>query len=326
MTGNKVRFDSPFFLLTELADGVYVAMARPTEGGTIANIGLIDLGDSALVFDSFMLPQAAQELLEVTGKLIGKPVRFLVNSHAHNDHIFGNQVFPPETLILSTHRTREQIISDTPPYITFLKENLPTEMAAWKKQLDETEAGEAQAQLTGRIRRYSLLGEVLDDLIVCPPTITFEGQLHIQGSERRVELLSYGQMHAEDDAILYLPDERIIFMGDTLDVQAHPYMPDGDLDNWRTALSKVKELDFDTAVPGHGSLGGRTDFDTLLAYFDTVEAMAKKLIAEGGSAEEAAKLEIPPAYQDWSFNTMFPLNMQSLHAHFSGDSAPSSDA
>jgi glyoxylase-like metal-dependent hydrolase (beta-lactamase superfamily II) len=96
--------ESPYFLLERVADGVYAALARPG-AGALGNAAIVDLGDRALVFDTFLMPQAARGLRGAAESLTGRPVAYVVNSHFHADHVCGNQVFADATII-ATEQTR----------------------------------------------------------------------------------------------------------------------------------------------------------------------------------------------------------------------------
>lgn len=94
-----------FFELQEVADGVYAAIV--VDGaGALGNAGFVNLGEETLVFDTFLSPQAAQVLRAEAERMTGNQIAYVVNSHFHGDHTYGNQVFADAT-ILSTERTRE---------------------------------------------------------------------------------------------------------------------------------------------------------------------------------------------------------------------------
>src|SRR5512143_3308982 len=101
---------SKHFVLQPLASGIFAAIARDG-GAAISNAGLIDLGDQLLVFDTFLTPQAALDLREASIHFLGRAPQLVVNSHYHNDHIWGNQVFAPDAQIVSSARTRDLIAS-----------------------------------------------------------------------------------------------------------------------------------------------------------------------------------------------------------------------
>lgn len=96
-----------YFTLKKMANGVFAAIAK-LGNGAWSNAGVIDLGTELLVFDAFNIPSAAQELKTQAEILTGKKVKYLITSHYHGDHIFGNQAFKEE-VIISTEVTKEWI-------------------------------------------------------------------------------------------------------------------------------------------------------------------------------------------------------------------------
>ncbi|MBN1661004.1 MAG: MBL fold metallo-hydrolase, partial [Anaerolineae bacterium] len=98
-------FASPHFDLSELAPGVYAAVA--TEGGSArSNAGIIDLGTQTLIFDAFDSPNAAFDLLAAAQELTGRPPACVVISHVHWDHWGGAQAIAPHVPILTSHAIR----------------------------------------------------------------------------------------------------------------------------------------------------------------------------------------------------------------------------
>ena len=91
------------FGLQQLADGVYAAV-HADGGWVICNVGIVDLGERTLIFDTGLSPQGAVELRAAAVALTGRVPYYVVNSHYHNDHIRGNQVFN-DGLLVSTART-----------------------------------------------------------------------------------------------------------------------------------------------------------------------------------------------------------------------------
>lgn len=104
--GVKMKIvETDFFILYSLDDGIYAAISKPGQGAW-SNAGIVDLGDEILVFDSFTTPSAGYELRKQAEEITGKNVKYLINSHYHGDHVFGNQAFM-DTAIISTALTKK---------------------------------------------------------------------------------------------------------------------------------------------------------------------------------------------------------------------------
>lgn len=82
MIDHAIPFTSPHFHLARLADGVYGAIAAD-DGGAVGNAGIVDLGDRALIFDTTLTPQAADDMRAAAERLVGHPIAHVVNSHWH---------------------------------------------------------------------------------------------------------------------------------------------------------------------------------------------------------------------------------------------------
>jgi glyoxylase-like metal-dependent hydrolase (beta-lactamase superfamily II) len=97
---------STHFRLHYVADSVIAAIAVPGSGA-VGNASIIDLGDIAMVVDTFATIQAAEDLKAAAEYITGKPVSYVINTHWHSDHTSGNKVFSPVSPIISTAVTRE---------------------------------------------------------------------------------------------------------------------------------------------------------------------------------------------------------------------------
>src|SRR5690348_3454952 len=100
---------SRHFQLEQLADGVYAAISIDGTG-SMSNAGIVDLGDTTLIFDTFATPQAAQDLRSAAEQLTGHAIRYVINSHKHGDHVWGNQVFSQHGCIIATDTTRTDML------------------------------------------------------------------------------------------------------------------------------------------------------------------------------------------------------------------------
>jgi len=192
--------DSKHFQVERLADGVYAAIASE-QGYAICNAGIIDLGDKTIVFDSFKTPDAAEDLLRAAYERTSHKVSYVINSHYHHDHIRGNQVFSPDTDIISTSWTREAIAKNEPQRIKSQKENVPQELLDTQSKLDAEKNPNRRRELAFWITYHKASIESLSQLKMRLPNITFEHMLTIHGAGRTVKLLSF-RGHTESDVVL----------------------------------------------------------------------------------------------------------------------------
>jgi len=307
--------ESKHFQIEQLADGVYGVVASE-QGYAICNAGIVDIGDKTIVFDTFISPEAAKDLVEAAKQLTSHKVTCVVNSHYHEDHIRGNQVFSPDVDIISTIWTHEAIARNEPEEISWEKENVPKGLVDAQSKLSVEKDHKRRRELAFLIVYYRAMIESHPQLQTRLPNITFEHKLVIHGRQRTVELLSFVG-HTASDIVLYLPDEKIAFMGDLLFINIHPYLPSGFPEEWKQSLSKIEALGIQIAVPGHGSVGRSTDLSVMTQYIQSLENIAANMVKLGKPAKEVCLQPIPSPFDTWllPFDNFFLKNLEFLYKH-----------
>lgn len=305
-------FESRHFTLHSVAEGVFAAIAADG-GAAISNSGLIDLGEPSVVFDTFLTPQAALDLRHMAEGLLGRTPHLVVNSHYHNDHIWGNQVFAPDALIVSSARTRELIATAGLEELRWYSANSAQRLESLQIQLQDMENEQQRKQLVMWIGYYAGLVEALPQLSVCLPSVTFGSQLTIHGSKRAAQLITFDGAHTGSDTILYLPQDGIVFASDLLFVGCHPYLADGDPLKLLKTLKELSQLDAICFVPGHGPIGTGEDLKLLIEYIEYCLATAQLLVSEGAVSEDRiAELKVADQYTSWQLSQFFQANIRFL--------------
>jgi glyoxylase-like metal-dependent hydrolase (beta-lactamase superfamily II) len=294
------------FTLQQLAEGVFAAIDM--EG----NAGLIDLGGQVVFFDTFQTPKGAQDLRNAAFDLFGRTQQIVVNSHCHNDHIWGNQVFANEAQILSSSRTRQLIAQNSQKEADWLTANAAQQLASYQSQLRTASDGQRD-EITLMVGLYEGLVEAMPHFSLCLPSITFDKHLALHGTKRTAELINFENGHTASDTVLYLPQEGVVFMGDLLFVDCHPYLGDGDPVGLQTALHTLGQMGAIHFVPGHGPLGSRDDLQQLINYIDYCTEIAQALVNEGNGYEgRITGLKLAECYQSWQIPSFFLDNIRFL--------------
>ena len=303
---------SKHFELQELADGVFAAIA--TDGGAaISNSGVIDLGDRVLVFDTFLTPQAALDLRVSIEQTRGQTPEIVINSHYHNDHIWGNQVFEPHSLILASTHTRQLITTEGLDEFRYYSANSAQRLAALQQDYQRADSEQQRTQLALWLGYYQGLVEALPSLSVCLPSLTFEHRLTLHGSKRSAELITFENVHSGSDTILYLPADGIVFASDLLFIGSHPYLGEGDPLLVLKTLKELAALSANVFVPGHGPVGTRDDLNLMSEYVEHCLTTAQRLATDGeGDTEKSAALDMPEIYKSWQLAQFYPGNIQRL--------------
>ncbi len=307
---------SQHFALEQLAEGVFAAIALDS-GHAIGNAGIIDLGDSTLVFDTFITPAAARDLKTAAGHLTGKPVRFVVNSHYHNDHIRGNQVFNDNTTIIATNATRHLLQTDGEEELKWDTEFSAIKAVEFAAQLAVATDDQTRANLTLWHAYFDGIARSLGELQIRLPDLTFDANLTLHGSSRKVEIISHGGGHTKSDAFLFLPDDGIAFVSDLLFVDCHPFLADGNPRELLAYIERLQQFDLTATVPGHGPVGTMQHLQDNADYINAAMEIARQSIAAGQTADEAGQSPVPEPFKTWRFSNFFATNLRFLHRFLS---------
>jgi cyclase len=303
---------SRHFQIERLTNGVYAAIASE-QGYASCNAGIIDIGDRTIIFDTSLTPEAGRDLLKIAEQLTSNRIAYVINSHEHNDHIRGNQVFGSDVDILSTAVTREAIARNEPQNIKMERKTIPKEIIKMQAIFDVEKDPERRRELAFSICTMQGASKSYSELKTRLPNITFEHKLTIHGTKRTVQLLPLAG-HTASDVVLHIPEERIVFMSDLLFVNIHPYLASGSPEQWKNALAIVKASGVKIAIPGHGSVGKSADLSAMLKYIQSLEKIADNMIKSGKSAEQISSVPIPSPFDTWlCFEDFFTANLKFLY-------------
>jgi glyoxylase-like metal-dependent hydrolase (beta-lactamase superfamily II) len=305
---------SELFNVKQVVPGVWALVVKQPRGSALAvsNAAVIELGDKVMIVDSHLTPSAAREASRVIAVITNKkPVRYLVNTHWHPDHVQGNSTysmaFPGAVDIISHANTRRDILAIEIPFIKDQRTKiLPAQIADMKSRLEtaridgrpmtDAEKSRLQAQIA---QAEMLLGE-LENLEVSLPTLTLDRSMSLHAGEREVRILYFGRGHTEGDVVVFLPKEKVLVTGDLL-TNSIPLMRDAYPIEWSATLAGVERLDYAQNIPGHGDLQqGKERLQMLRAFLDDLIPAVRRAVTEGKTVDEAkrsVKAELAPKHE-----------------------------
>jgi cyclase len=304
MTQAAPSSPSGLFKLVEAGDRVWAAIATDWTDA-VGNASIVDLGGRVLVVDTFISARAGAELREAARRLTGAEAAWVVNTHFHNDHCGGNEVFAEAARIAATEGTRDKILERAAA--------LPERIAQLEAQLAELGGGTAgggAADSEVESRRGELASEidVMRRLRLVAPEATFSDRLTIHGERRVAQVVAVGAAHTLSDAVVHLPQERILIAGDVVLNSVLPWVGDGDVRSWVGVLGRLAELDAATVIPGHGEVGQGTIVAEMGAYVRDLLGLVEAAVAAapGVAPEELPVPELPERWRSWGLAEGWP--------------------
>jgi cyclase len=302
---------SKHFTIQQIAPGVWAAINNDQYGHAICNAGIIDLGDKTLIFDPFMNIDAANDLKKVAEDLTHRQANIIINSHYHNDHIRGNQVFGPATIISSLW-TRNQIAISEPQELAWEKENAAQRLVSSRRQLD-TATGMLKDELPLWIGYFEGMVSSAPLIKTTLPNMAFSDSLWIYGTSRNIKLLEFKNGHTASDVVLIIPDCGAVFMGDLLFVKRHPWLGDGISEKWIQHLQNISnDNELKLYLPGHGPVAGRAEMNTMILYLSSLRKLVHAELEQQRPDSLIQKSAMPAEFAGWKFQSFFAPNLGHL--------------
>jgi cyclase len=244
--------------LTKIADNVYsyvdIRQGSP-QNSYGANAGIIIGKDGIVVVDTLISAKKARQFIKDIRAISDKPVRYVINTHYHLDHALGNSEFVKLGAVIISHEND-------------------------KKNLEKS--GEATLR---NYKNYGLTEKDVEGTSIAYPSVTFSDRMEIDLGDQKVELLFIGPSHTSGSILVYLPDKKILFAGDTLFTNYHPFMAEGDLTGWFKTLDYILKMDVDMIIPGHGPISGKKDVGDMKEYLVAFDKYAQQFSAKSQDIE-----------------------------------------
>jgi cyclase len=299
--------------LTKLADGVYARIASP-DSNAVGNSGVVVLDHSVLVFDTHFTPEAGELLLAGIRSITTKPVRYVVNSHWHADHTHGNQVFADAQIISSTNARRDILQIDLPSF-TRTGTIAQTQLTKLRQEMSKETVPAQIQRLREQIKSREEYLQTASRLKITAPVVVLDDSLTIQDGKQDVRLLFLGAGHTDGDIVLFLPAQKIAFIGDLFFNKAIPNVQDANILQWMKTLEEVLRLDAERFIPGHGSAGSKNDVELFLRYLEELKALVQPYVDRGDGVDQALRdIQMPAKYSSWQFQNFFQSNIQKIFA------------
>ncbi|MEV6718387.1 MBL fold metallo-hydrolase [Lentzea sp. NPDC051208] len=272
--------------LVEVAPGVH-AYIQPDGSWMINNTGVVvGSDDTLLLVDTTSTEARNRALLASVASVSSAAPSYVINTHHHGDHTFGNWLMPPSTVIVGHEACREEVLA----------------------------AGLLAAQV--------LTGPDYGHIEVRPPSLTYSNSLTLHLGTRVVELHHPGPAHTRGDTVVWLPAERVLFTGDLVFAGGQPFLAEGSIQGYLSALEFLRAFDAAVIVPGHGPLLRGPEIarvlDDLVAYTTYLSELATSGHAAGKTPMEVVREAGESRFSSWQESERLVGNLHRAYRELDG--------
>jgi glyoxylase-like metal-dependent hydrolase (beta-lactamase superfamily II) len=272
----------------EVVPGVYFRQGELEHKGHCNNAWII-FEDYVVVMDA-NFPDGAEEVLPEIRRTTSKPIRFVVDTHHHGDHAYGNIVWVWQGAVPVA---QENVLAEIQRY----------EPQRWQEAIQQRED----------VRKLGLPGPK-------PPTLLYPDRMIFDDGKRRLELHYFGVAHTRGDTIAFLPKEKVLITGDACVNGPYNYMGDGNSESWVRVLEAMGKLDFEIVAPGHGPLArnGRDLLAGQKEFFLELRRQVRQGVDDKKSlAEVKSAVKLPDRVKAW-VGDFLPAQIEQVYKEMTG--------
>lgn len=287
------------FQTVDVAPGVIAFISPGTTSGVINGNSVAIIGDDGvLVVDAGQFPLTTRRMIDELRKRTDKPVRFLVNTHWHADHVLADQEYRrafPGVALLAHDETRRLMMKNKERVL-----QLPTDGPGLFQALQAAQArgtrrdgtpfsDDDKRQIQDQVRDLGSVQAELPETRFVLPDLTFSGSASVYLGNREVRLLHLGRGNTAGDVMVQVPDAGVLVAGDVV-VAPIPFGFGSYPTEWLGVLDKVLALDATAIVPGHGPVMRDTSYvRTLQSLLASLRSQVQAAAREGLTLEQTRK-------------------------------------
>ena len=252
---------------------------------TSSNAGVLVTDDGVLVIDTRQHPRDGQDLLDRIRKITDKPIKWVINTHFHGDHHYGNSVFKAAGATIVAQQ----------------------ETARLMRQVQDKE-------MARRGNFFKSRGYDPSEVKLVLPDVTFDREMTIRLGGRDIRLVYLGPGQQVGDTFTFLPHVRTVYTTGMFGPRSMPNMAfTPSVESWIKLLNELAAMDVDRILPAHGDVSTAADVKELAAMIADEYATVKEAVAKGMSLDDALKTLTFPQYKDWRNYQRLPGEIRALY-------------
>ena len=272
----------------KIKDGIYVYAGVLNE----ANSTIILTQEGVVLIDTGQNPMATHVVAAGLKKLTSQPVRYIIHTEPHPDHIMGNFVFSPPAIVVAHDGATASI-----------KQSESFSPQRIEKQMSQS------AEMRAAFKGYRLI----------TPHVEYRDKMTLSVGERTLELYYLKNVHSEADTAIWLPKERVVFTAASVTVKRFGnHRPFVSIPDTLNGIKMMRALNPEVVVPGHGDPGTVKILDDMEKYYNLLMDHVGAMVKAGTSLDEIKKELKIPGTEDWEGKDRYPNNIEAAYRGVTG--------
>ncbi len=259
------------------------------EGG---NVSFLITRKGIVVVDAGANPSNAERIINTIKSISNKPIKYLILTHMHGDHIYGLSAFPQDVTIIA-HKNLENnnTLFNEKNLINYKEKVFPNYLSNIKLQLDSISDKESSGytDLLDSYNKNKAYFEDIQKIQFRSPDITFDDYYRLKVGNERIMLEYPGPCHTSDNIVVKFSNHNVIHTGDIVFRKEFPYTIEEhgvDIYNWVKTLDDLYKENILTVIPGHGEIDNKYALKEQAEYFKQLAQKIERLKTQGLSLEE----------------------------------------
>lgn len=293
--------------LRKVAPGVHAWIGT----GGDSNAGAIETADGLIVIDAQQNRALGEKFRDVLLSATGTPVRTLVNTHFHLDHVAGNVAFTGTTIVAhdKTRHLIEQELGPVPPQGAEVSDTASKLRMFFGGNFEQLVPEDGRQWFVDRVGGSR-------PLTVLAPTETFPEKREYRVDDDVLHLQYWGPAHCDGDLVIRLPKAGVVFMGDLFFNARFPWLGDCDLDGWIAAIDRVLAMDVKSVIPGHGAPATPAELRQFRNLLAALRGAVTRAIKSGWSEDASARDVALPEYANMQrYREWMPFNVRAVYRY-----------
>ena len=270
----------------KVKDGIYVYAGVLNE----ANSTIILTQEGVVLIDTGQTPKDSHVVMAALKKLTSQPVRFIIHTEPHTDHILGDFIFSPPAIVIAHDGATASMKKAVTP------ESTEKRMAASPE-----------------------MREAYKGFRLVTPHVEYRDKMALNVGERTFELYYLKNIHSEADTAIWMPKERIVFTAASVTVKRFGnHRPFVSIPDTLSGIKMMKALNPEVVIPGHGDPGTVKLLDEMEKYYNLLLERVGAMVKAGKSLDDIKKELKIPGTEDWEGKDRYPNNIEAAYRGVTG--------